>query len=460
VTAVRIEAAALVAELRRLYPSTGPGRPKGRPNTNTIRAAIYARWLRAQGLVGGHLGVAVAEALDRDRAFDDEELAAAETALADATDRGLTLEVPPPVALLSAARARRAQALLDRHLTLLEAKIVTPEQELEFTENYAAYVAVMGRPAHECELYEAQANYLRVRLDERAERLADERFERGRERRRRIIERGRREFAVTQANTLIAHRGPHGVVYESVTLEPSYWPGTLGEAARARQLWDWRRNQWQLAEVGEALGRHKMEELAAHQREERRAERDRKGTLSLDFEYSTDEGEPTSFYDLLDAEEVALGARGGGLAPAAREAQAEQAALIIGDELGDGDWHPVRRIRERLASDGLDHPQVVTDAKRHIASHLPMRVAHRQRSTTEWEWRIEFSGGSQDAVLMNIGEDLPASASTAAERIAAGHLRARSPLPIPRNRPAHSELEIDVLDHVHSDSKPQKRSTE
>src|SRR5262249_28426752 len=158
------------AELRRLYPSNGRGRPVGRPNTTTIRAAICARKLRAQGLVGRRLGEAVAEFVGRDRPFTSEQLTAAERALVDAVGRGLSIEVPAPVDQVSASRARSAQRLLDRYLSIARAGITTDEKLFEAVTAYSEYLKVLERPLTAIAPYDHTASALRVRLDLRAER--------------------------------------------------------------------------------------------------------------------------------------------------------------------------------------------------------------------------------------------------------------------------------------------------
>ena len=59
--------ASLTAQLAAIYPAKGRGRPRGRPRTTTIAAAIYARELRARGVVGQRLGEAVAGLMERER---------------------------------------------------------------------------------------------------------------------------------------------------------------------------------------------------------------------------------------------------------------------------------------------------------------------------------------------------------------------------------------------------------
>jgi hypothetical protein len=269
-----MSATSLDAELRKLYPSSGRGRPKGRPNTITIQAAMHARELRARGFVGQHLGEAVAELVDRERPYDSEELRAAERALRDALERGLRVDVPPAVATLSADRARRAQALLARSLQLVEKTLVIVDithdlvHELSVLQTHAELMETINRPASVCKLARENVNWLRARLDERADRLALEAFERGREKRLRRIKRWGPRFEITERNTVRGH--------ESVTLEPDH---------DRRWRWRYQRDQWQLAVVGETLGREAMEELAEQQRSERNAERQYRAALGYDDEY-------------------------------------------------------------------------------------------------------------------------------------------------------------------------------
>ena len=365
----------LAAELHRLYPSDGRGRPRGRPNVATINAAICARRLRAQGLVGWRLGEAVAEFVGRDTRFTDEQLASAEGALADALGRGLSIDVPAPVAPLSAARARRAQALLDRHLELAQEKITTPEQLLSYVVNYAQYLRAIERPAFLVDAYESVANDLRVRLEDRTRLEADALFERDRANRQLRIRMWRPLFEITAQNTVREHETASGrVTYRSISLEPcgvDLWRVQSGERY---WRWRWRRDQWQLAEIGEACGREAMEKLAVLQRSQRNNENRRNSTLSVDYAYETDSNNTT----LLDYVDGNTTVQAGG----SKATKVDRAAEVICEELGDGHWHLVRPIRERLRNEGLAHPQTVTDAKRHISGTLPCDVTSRQHKKT------------------------------------------------------------------------------
>lgn len=279
----------LAGELRRLYPSSGRGRPKGRPNTISVRAAVYARQLRADGLVGQRLGEAVAELVGRGRPYGSEELAACERALREAEERGLRVGVPR-VAALGAKRARQAQAALDRYSRLSASSSGGTDQRLlGMLDAYARFVRATDRPELAL-IFEGAASDLRVRLDQRAERLADEAFERGREQRQRRIEQWGPRFKVTVQNTLREHHTDTGrVVYQSLTLEPS---------DREQWAWERRRALWQLAVIGETLGREAHDQFAQHLRSERKWENRRRLTLSLDYESSSSTGRVSTRYDL------------------------------------------------------------------------------------------------------------------------------------------------------------------
>ena len=378
------------AELRRLYPANGRGRPKGRPNTTTIHAAIRARELRVHGFVGRHLGELIADLVGRERPFTGEELVAAEKVLADAIDRGLALDVPPPSAPRGAKDARRVQSLHTRHLQLADVRTITIEHgprlivcehTLEVVDNYAAYSRAIGQPERTVKLYEAAAADLRTQLAERNRRLAIEAFEQGHERRQQWIESGNREFAVSAENTVRREFTASGrPIYKSTALDFSGFGMRWRDPRREHRRWEYRRDQWQLAHVGETCGMEAMEELRALQKEQRRHGDRHARNLSLDYEYQTENGVTTLYDRLPDT--------AGTLAPPAREdTKVERAAELICSELGDFNWHPTVAIRERLLTEGLNHPQVITDAKRHILTRGPLRVQHDYIHGTSM-WRL------------------------------------------------------------------------
>jgi hypothetical protein len=70
----------------------------------------------------------------------------------------------------------------------------------------------------------------------------------------------------------------------------------------------------------------------------------------------------------------------------------ERAADVIRDALDDGWWHDAKPIRERLAEQGLDHNQTVTEATRRL------RVAKRKQpgiTNGPWEWSLPAAGANQ-----------------------------------------------------------------
>jgi hypothetical protein len=333
----------LAAELSRLYPANGRGRPKGRPNTSSIIAAIWARQFRAIGLVGKRLGEAVAEAMRREASYDSEDLSAFDRALVKAEERGLQVDAPR-VASLGAERAREAQAALDAWLKLAAGGSVklpaTPTEPADIRcrgccgaepgepcrayfrgqdgkvghrardehhhERVAMAAAMSARRRVVCgethqgmvEAIRQKARFERVigrsdwkltaeEADQLEERLADERFEARRDQRVNAIRRLTRMF--------------HGDFIPKSTIEPSF-----EHRSNAKTLWwEWlnRLNCWELAEVGELLGRDAHDEYRRLLLSERRSTdaMNRRGLWSLDYEYDTTGGAPKTLYDYIPA---------------------------------------------------------------------------------------------------------------------------------------------------------------